>query len=105
MTIRTALWLLLATLRLSLAPAALAAVAGPDVGGAAAYRDRPPQDEVIYFLLPDRFENGDPSNDRGGLSDGRLATGFDPSDKAFYHGGDLKGLISPLDYHHGPRPA
>lgn len=101
MTIRTALWLLLATLRLSLAPAALAAVAGPDVGGATAFRDRPPQDEVIYFLLPDRFENGDPSNDRGGLSGGRLATGFDPSDKAFYHGGDLKGLISRLDYIQG----
>jgi len=101
MNIRTALLLLLATLRLSLAPAVPAAVAGPDVGGAAAFRDRPPQDEVIYFLLPDRFENGDPSNDRGGLSGGRLATGFDPSDKAFYHGGDLKGLISRLDYIQG----
>ena len=30
------------------------------------YRDRLPQDEVVYFLLPDRFENGDASNDRGG---------------------------------------
>src|SRR5205823_386546 len=60
--------------------------------------DPPPQDEIIYFLLPDRFENGEPSNDRGGLSGGRLATGFDPSDKAFYHGGDLKGLISRLEY-------
>jgi glycosidase len=101
MTIRTALWLLLATIRLSLAPAAPAAVAGPDVGGAAAFRDRPPQDEVIYFLLPDRFENGDASNDRGRLPGGRLTTGFDPSDKAFYHGGDLKGLISRLDYIQG----
>src|SRR6202521_1794834 len=91
MTIRTALLLLLlATIRLSLAPAA-----------PAASRERPPQDEVIYFLLPDRFENGDASNDRGGLSGGRLKTGFDPSDKAFYHGGDLKGLISRLDYIQG----
>ncbi|HEY0766599.1 MAG TPA: alpha-amylase family glycosyl hydrolase [Steroidobacteraceae bacterium] len=101
MTIRTALLLLLATIRLATAPAALAAVAAPDVGGAAAFRDRPPQDEVVYFLLPDRFENGDASNDRGGLSGGRLTTGFDPSDKAFYHGGDLKGLISRLDYIQG----
>jgi len=31
------------------------------------YRARLPEDEVIYFLLPDRFENGDPSNDRGGI--------------------------------------
>ena len=45
------------------------------------YRARLPQDEVIYFLLPDRFENGDPSNDRGGLSGDRLKTGFDPADK------------------------
>ena len=31
------------------------------------YRARLPEDEVIYFLLPDRFENGDASNDKGGL--------------------------------------
>ena len=36
------------------------------------YVQRLPEDEVIYFLLPDRFENGDPVNDRGGLSGGRL---------------------------------
>lgn len=62
------------------------------------YRERPPTDEIIYFLLPDRFENGDSSNDRGGLEGGRLVTGFDPSAKGFYHGGDLQGLISRLDY-------
>jgi len=62
------------------------------------YRDRLPADEIIYFLLPDRFENGDTSNDRGGLDGGPLITGFDPTAKGFYHGGDLKGLISRLDY-------
>jgi glycosidase len=67
---------------------------------AADYRARLPQDEVIYFLLPDRFENGDPSNDKGGLTGGRLATGFDPTHKGFYHGGDLKGLTKRLDYIH-----
>jgi len=65
---------------------------------AASYRDRLPQDEVIYFLLPDRFENGDPSNDRGGLIGDRLVTGYDPTDAGFYHGGDLKGLRARLDY-------
>ncbi len=65
------------------------------------YRRRLAQDEVIYFLLPDRFENGDTSNDRGGLEGGRLVTGFDPTAKGFYHGGDLKGLISRLDYIQG----
>jgi glycosidase len=62
------------------------------------YRDRLPADEIIYFLLPDRFENGDTSNDRGGLQGGRLVTGFDPTAKGFYHGGDLRGVTRRLDY-------
>jgi glycosidase len=65
------------------------------------YRARLPEDEVIYFVLPDRFENGDPSNDRGGLAGDRLTTGFDPTAKGFYHGGDIKGLIDKLDYIQG----
>ncbi len=68
---------------------------------AQSYRDRLPQDEVIYFLLPDRFENGDTANDRGGLTGDRLTTGYDPTAKGFYHGGDLKGLIKRLDYIQG----
>ncbi|KQO09178.1 alpha-amylase family glycosyl hydrolase [Sphingomonas sp. Leaf242] len=62
------------------------------------YRARLPQDEVIYFVLPDRFENADPSNDRGGIAGDRLRTGYDPTAKGFYHGGDLKGLTRRLDY-------
>ena len=61
------------------------------------YRQRLPQDEVIYFVLPDRFENGDPANDRGGLKGGPLQTGFDPARKGFFPGGDLKGLTRRLD--------
>jgi glycosidase len=62
------------------------------------YRARLPQDEVIYFVLPDRFENADPSNDHGGIAGDRLKTGYDPTAKGFYHGGDLKGLTRRLDY-------
>jgi len=54
--------------------------------------------ERFYFLMADRFANGDPSNDTGGLSGDRMATGFDPTDKGFYHGGDLAGLTEKLDY-------
>ncbi|MFF9686158.1 pullulanase-type alpha-1,6-glucosidase [Streptomyces sp. NPDC014623] len=54
--------------------------------------------EQFYFVLPDRFANGDTSNDRGGLTGSRLETGFDPTDKGFYQGGDLKGLTQRLDY-------
>ncbi len=50
----------------------------------------------IYFVMPDRYANGDPSNDTGGLSGPRIVTGFDPTDTAFYHGGDLKGLTAGL---------
>jgi glycosidase len=65
------------------------------------YRSRLPEDEVMYFMLPDRFENGDPGNDRGGLKGDRLKTGYDPTSKAFYNGGDLKGLTARLDYIQG----
>jgi glycosidase len=82
--------LALAALLLSTAPLA-----------AADYRQRLPEDETIYFLLPDRFDNADPSNDRGGLMGDRLRTGFDPADKGFYHGGDLKGVLRRLDYIQG----
>ncbi|USI75006.1 alpha-amylase family glycosyl hydrolase [Sphingomonas morindae] len=77
------------------APAAPASEAAPD------YRARLPQDEIIYFLLPDRFANGDPANDRGGRTGDRLATGFDPAAPNFYHGGDLQGVIDRLDYIQG----
>jgi len=84
-------------IRKTLIAAALGFLLAPAMP-AASYRDRLPQDEVVYFLLPDRFENGDPANDRGGLTGGRLTTGFDPTDAGFYHGGDLKGLRDRLDY-------
>ncbi|MGW6827979.1 alpha-amylase family glycosyl hydrolase, partial [Streptomyces massasporeus] len=54
--------------------------------------------EQSYFLLPDRFANGSKANDRGGLAGDRTVTGFDPADKGFYQGGDLRGLIKKLDY-------
>ncbi|MBU3692609.1 MAG: hypothetical protein FGM47_03710 [Candidatus Nanopelagicaceae bacterium] len=40
--------------------------------------------EVIYFVMPDRYRNGDSSNDN--------LPGFNPAHTAFFHGGDLKGL-------------
>ena len=65
------------------------------------YRARLPQDEMIYFLMPDRFDNGDASNDTGGISGGRLDHGFDPTHEGFYHGGDLAGVERRLDYIQG----
>ena len=41
--------------------------------------------DLIYFVMPDRYKNGDPTNDQ-------IGGGFNPRDTAFWHGGDLKGL-------------
>jgi glycosidase len=43
---------------------------------------------AIYFVLVDRFFNGDPSNDGDA----------DPSDPVAWHGGDLEGVIQKLDH-------
>lgn len=66
-------------------------------GAALAALSQPPgvsslASQRIYFVLTDRYANGDPTNDRGGLTGSRAVTGFDPSDPGWYHGGDLKGL-------------
>ncbi len=59
-------------------------------------------DNIFYFLLPDRFANGDPANDTGGDASGDpLVNGFLPTDKGYYHGGDLAGLMGKLDYLQG----
>src|SRR3954463_2613280 len=94
---------------LALAPAALAHGHGHDPGGPPHGHGSPAPDslrasltrERFYFLMPDRFANGDTSNDRGGLSGPREVTGFDPTRKGWYHGGDLKGMTSKLDYIRG----
>jgi glycosidase len=54
--------------------------------------------ERFYFVMADRFANGSTANDEGGLTGGPLSTGFDPTAKGFYHGGDLKGITAKLDY-------
>jgi alpha-amylase len=60
----------------------------------------PVTDQNFYFVMPDRFNNGDTSNDNGDLPPGKGAgeSGFDPTGKGWYHGGDLKGLTAKLDY-------
>ncbi|MBX7483396.1 alpha-amylase family glycosyl hydrolase [Qipengyuania qiaonensis] len=78
-------------------PACVHAQAAPEPAERS-FRERAPSDEIVYFVLPDRFENGDPSNDTGDFTGDRLATGYDPTAKGFFHGGDLKGLTQRLDY-------
>jgi alpha-amylase len=60
----------------------------------------PVTDQNFYFVMADRFQNGDAANDHGGLPPGKGEgqSGFDPTGKGWYHGGDLKGLTSRIDY-------
>lgn len=52
-------------------------------------------EDLIYLIMPDRFSNGDPSNDKvAGMRDQSLNRA-DISDR---HGGDLKGVENHLDY-------
>ncbi len=46
------------------------------------------QDETVYSLMIDRFNNGDQTNDFG----------VDINDPNGYHGGDFQGIIDQLDY-------
>jgi len=50
--------------------------------------------DVIYLLMPDRFANGDPSNDSNPL----MLESANRANPGGRHGGDLKGIISRLDY-------
>ncbi len=51
-------------------------------------------DDVIYFLMPDRFADGDTSNNDPAKSKGL----YDRSKGRYYHGGDLQGVIDKLSY-------
>ena len=62
------------------------------------YLNRSIQDEVFYFVLPDRFYNGNTDNDNGSKTIKLSQGGFDPSNKAMYHGGDIPGLKAKLPY-------
>jgi alpha-amylase len=55
-------------------------------------------DESVYFIMTDRFENGDSSNDFGGQEKAKAISGFAPEDSGYWHGGDFKGITSHLSY-------
>ncbi len=81
--------------------AAATSVGGPPTGAVLAALSQPPTQsslasQRIYFVMPDRYANGDPANDTGGLTGPTGVTGFDPSSTGYYHGGDLKGLAEHL---------
>jgi glycosidase len=52
------------------------------------------QDAVFYQIFPERFRNGDPSND----PEGTLPWGSAPPSPSNFFGGDLRGVIDALPY-------
>jgi neopullulanase len=58
-------------------------------------------DDVIYLIMPDRFADGDPANDRPANDRPPGSTGvYDRSQPRAYHGGDLRGIRDHLGYLH-----
>jgi glycosidase len=52
------------------------------------------RDDVVYLIVPDRFANGDPTNDEPPDSPGS----HDRAKPRAYHGGDLRGIRDHLSY-------
>lgn len=53
------------------------------------------RDQVIYFVMIDRFDDGDPSNNDQGAGE------YDPRDPVKYNGGDLRGVTRRIGYIQG----
>ena len=53
------------------------------------------RDQILYFVLTDRFADGDAKNNDFGFGE------FDPSKGDRFNGGDLKGIVKRLDYIRG----
>lgn len=51
--------------------------------------------DALYLLMPDRFANGNPDNDK---VEGMLDSKVDRNDPGARHGGDLAGIANHLDY-------
>lgn len=73
---------------LGLMGCAKAPMAPDPVAPAEARREEAPGGDLVYFVMVDRFANGDPSNDAA----------IDPSDPHAFHGGDLRGVLERVDY-------
>ena len=95
--------------RVALGTLAVAAAAGVALAATSARVPRPPAgaelaalaqppartsiaSQRIYFVLTDRYANGDTANDRGGLAGDRTVTGYVAADPGRFHGGDFRGL-------------
>ena len=76
--------------------AATASAATSPAPSAGLHRPSPDwRDQVIYFVMTDRFADGNPRNNHQGAGE------FNPSKGTHYQGGDLQGLAGQLGYIRG----
>ncbi len=64
---------------------------------AAASVRTPIASDTFYFVMTDRYADGDPTNNTGGVTGPLDRTGYEPASDAYYHGGDLAGLVGRCD--------
>lgn len=82
--------------RLFIVLTAVAALAAGPVAAGPLHAPSPDwRGQVLYFVLTDRFADGDAGNNDQGAGE------YDPADPRRYSGGDLAGLRSRLDYIQG----
>jgi glycosidase len=69
--------------------------------GSPNYLQRGIKDDVFYFVMPDRFHNGNSVNDQGDPAKPISYGGLEKTSKWAFHGGDIAGLEAKLDYLQG----
>jgi glycosidase len=62
------------------------------------YLTRPIKDDIFYYVILDRFHNGNPQNDNRDPSLPISTIGFDKASKWAFHGGDIQGIEAKLEY-------
>jgi glycosidase len=77
------------------AVAAAAAVSAPAPQGPLHVASPDWREQIVYFVMIDRFDDGDPRNSDQGQRE------YDPASGAHYSGGDLRGITRRLDYIRG----
>ncbi|PKI02894.1 alpha-amylase family glycosyl hydrolase [Glaciecola sp. 33A] len=80
------------------APAFLKSVDPIVIDENAGYLTRDVKEDVFYFVMPDRFNNADPDNDNGDPNRPISFGGLDKTSKWAFHGGDILGVETKLNY-------
>jgi glycosidase len=64
----------------------------------AEYLTRDIKEDVFYLVMPDRFHNANPDNDNGDANHPNTFGGLNKTSKWAFHGGDILGVETKLDY-------